>query len=78
MKSNPRILLGGMFAAALLTAIPAFAEPNPERNAYFGETHIHTSWSVDAWVMGNRVTGPADSYKSVCGAASISTRWASK
>ncbi len=38
-------------------------QPNPERNAYFGETHIHTSWSVDAWVMGNRITGPADAYK---------------
>ena len=38
-------------------------QPNPDRNAYFGETHIHTSWSVDAWVMGNRITGPADAYK---------------
>jgi hypothetical protein len=38
-------------------------QPNPERNAYFGETHIHTSWSVDAWVMGNRLTGPGDAYK---------------
>jgi len=41
----------------------AAPQPNPERNAYFGETHIHTSWSVDAWVMGNRLTGPADAYK---------------
>ena len=32
--------------------LPALAAPNPERDAYFGETHIHTSWSVDAWVMG--------------------------
>ena len=48
---------------SLVAALPALAEPNPERNAYFGETHIHTSWSVDAWVMGNRVTGPADAYK---------------
>ena len=23
-------------------------ERNPDRNAYFGEEHIHTSWSVDA------------------------------
>ena len=38
-------------------------QPNPERNAYFGETHLHTSWSVDAWVMGNRITGPDDAYK---------------
>ena len=38
-------------------------EKNPDRNAYFGEEHIHTSWSVDAWVMGNRITGPDDAYK---------------
>jgi hypothetical protein len=38
-------------------------ERNPLRNAYFGETHIHTSYSLDAWTMGNRVTTPADSYK---------------
>jgi hypothetical protein len=38
-------------------------KPNPDRNAYFGEEHIHTSWSVDAWLMGNRLTGPDDAYK---------------
>ncbi len=37
--------------------------PNPDRNAYFGDEHIHTSWSVDAWVMGNRITGPDDALK---------------
>ncbi len=42
---------------------PAKLQPNPERNAYFGETHIHTSWSVDAWVMGNRITGPGEAFK---------------
>src|SRR5208337_5188193 len=36
---------------------------NPDRNAYFGEEHIHTSWSLDAWVMGNRITGPGDALK---------------
>src|SRR5215813_5529034 len=49
---------------ATLAVVPAMAqERNPERNAYFGETHIHTSWSVDAWLMGNRLTGPDDAYK---------------
>ncbi len=38
-------------------------ERNPDRNAYFGEEHIHTSWSVDAWVIGNRITGPDDALK---------------
>jgi Protein of unknown function (DUF3604) len=50
-------------AEAPAPAPAAAPQPNPERNAYFGETHIHTSWSVDAWVMGNRITGPADAYK---------------
>src|ERR1019366_3253333 len=38
-------------------------EKNPDRNAYFGEEHIHTSWSVDSWLMGNRLTGPDDALK---------------
>ncbi len=38
-------------------------EKNPDRNAYFGEEHIHTSWSVDAWLMGNRLTGPDEALK---------------
>src|SRR6266436_5653443 len=49
------------------TAQTSSTEPspprNPDRNAYFGEEHIHTSWSVDAWVMGNRITGPDDALK---------------
>jgi hypothetical protein len=51
-------------AAAPAPVQPAGApQPNPERNAYYGETHLHTSWSVDAWVLGNRITGPDDAYK---------------
>ncbi len=38
-------------------------QPNPDRDAFFGETHLHTSWSVDAWIFGNRITGPDDAYK---------------
>jgi len=50
--------------SALVVCASASAEtPNPERNAYFGETHLHTSWSPDAWLFGNKVTGPADAYK---------------
>src|SRR5262247_2672652 len=51
---------------ALLSVIPvgwlAFAA-NPDRDAYFGETHVHTSWSLDAWLFGDRLTGPGDAYK---------------
>jgi hypothetical protein len=41
----------------------AWAQGNPLRDAYFGETHVHTSWSWDAWLFGNRVTDPGDAYK---------------
>ena len=55
------ILTAGALGLASLSALAQ--ERNPERNAYFGETHLHTSWSVDAWVMGNRITGPDDALK---------------
>jgi hypothetical protein len=41
----------------------ALAQGNPLRDAYFGETHVHTSWSLDAWLFGNRTTDPGDAYK---------------
>jgi hypothetical protein len=52
-------------AWALLLALgsQALAQGNPLRDAYFGETHQHTSYSLDAWIFGDRVTTPADSYK---------------
>jgi hypothetical protein len=45
-----------------MASLPASAQDNPDRNAYFGETHVHTSWSFDAYIFGNTLTGPADAY----------------
>ena len=42
--------------AAAMAASAAAPQPNPDRNAYFGEEHIHTGWSVDAWVMRAKYT----------------------
>ena len=56
-------LKSALMTLSLAAALPAFGAPNPDRDAYFGETHIHTSWSVDAWVMGNRITGPDEAFK---------------
>src|SRR6266568_8994304 len=46
-----------------LVALSALAAPNPDRDVYFGETHVHTSWSLDAFAIGNTLTEPADAYK---------------
>ena len=58
-------LILSMVLAALFVAPGTLRaqERNPERNAYFGETHIHTSYSLDAWTFGDRVTNPGDSYR---------------
>jgi len=53
-----------LVVAATLAGASAFAqEKNPERNAYFGETHVHTSWSLDAYLFGNHLAGPDEAYK---------------
>lgn len=47
--------------SALAEAEAAVPE-NPLRDAYFGETHIHTSFSLDAYIGGARLT-PFDAYR---------------
>lgn len=41
---------------------------NPLKDAYFGDLHIHTSWSLDAFAFQVRV-GPEDAYRYARGAA---------
>ena len=57
-----------LILAATFVVAPAWPqEKNPERNAYFGETHVHTSWSFDAYVFGNTKTGPEEAYRYAIG-----------
>jgi hypothetical protein len=44
------------------------AETNPLRNPYFGDTHVHTTLSYDAWGQGTRNT-PRDAYRFAKGEA---------
>jgi hypothetical protein len=50
-------------AAAPAASGAASSGPNPERNAYFGELHLHTSWSFDAYAFQNTMTDPDAAYR---------------
>ncbi len=55
-------------AIALIWIAPlASADPNPLRNAYFGETHMHTALSLDAYIGGTRLM-PSDALSFAKGA----------
>jgi hypothetical protein len=49
-------------AADDLATREAAVPESPMKNAYFGETHIHTSFSLDAYIGGARLT-PFDAYR---------------
>jgi hypothetical protein len=60
----------GPAPASVLRAAPVGARQraaipsNPQRNAYFGDLHVHTSWSLDAYAIGgNRVDDPTVAYR---------------
>jgi hypothetical protein len=48
-----RYPLAGTAIVSILAAGPhASVQPSAERNAYFGETHVHSSGSFDAFLFG--------------------------
>tara|TARA_R110002110_G_scaffold406421_1_gene626414 strand:+ start:233626 stop:235434 length:1809 start_codon:yes stop_codon:yes gene_type:complete len=61
-----KILACAVFAQAAITALAATPETNPLRNLYYGETHMHTAYSLDAYIGGTRQT-PGDAYRAARG-----------
>ena len=56
-------------AAPSAAATSQGAAANPERNVYFGELHLHTSWSFDAYSFQNTVVDPDAAYRFAKGEA---------
>ena len=54
-------------AAGVSAAAPVAAgQPparNPSRSAWFGDFHVHTSWSLDAYILGGNRDGPDVAYR---------------
>ena len=53
--------------APTVADLEAAVAENPLKEAYFGETHVHTSYSLDAYIGGARVT-PDEAYRFAQGA----------
>lgn len=56
------VVAGLCLAGAALAASPARVPANPLRNAYFGQLHLHTAMSFDAYLFGTRLY-PEDAYR---------------
>jgi len=70
MRTRQRYTRAALLGVALsgLMMAPALAQQkNPERNVYYGEQHLHTSWSFDAYAFGDRLTGPEQFYQYALG-----------
>lgn len=49
-------------SAPTVEQLEAAVAANPLKDAYFGETHVHTSYSLDAYIGGARIT-PDEAYR---------------
>ncbi len=67
-RFNIRLLLAMLLGAGICgSPLLAHAQKNPLRDVFFGETHLHTSWSFDAYVFGNTLAGPEEAYQYALG-----------
>ena len=59
-RMSKALLLATMITVLIQTGVRAQA-PNPDNNVYFGDVHVHTGWSFDAFTNGSQTT-PMDAY----------------
>lgn len=53
-----------LFLVSMGSISAVLAQDESERKAYFGETHLHTTWSVDAFaIAGSTFNGPEEAYR---------------
>lgn len=60
MRTHSKIVLAGLLSLGLSTS--SFAQDAADRKPLFGELHIHTTFSFDAYVFNTRAT-PDDAYR---------------
>jgi hypothetical protein len=64
MKMSAPHLIAAMLACTLSISTALASDlppPNADNNVYFGDVHVHTGWSFDAYTNGSKTT-PMDAY----------------
>lgn len=64
-----RVLSVAIAAALTASALHAAPAPQPARQVYFGDLHLHTNFSLDAFILNGRTLDPADAYRFARGEA---------
>jgi hypothetical protein len=69
LRGSARCLLSGLLLASSMAtagdAAPASTDPHeaPPRRLLWGDTHLHTSYSFDAFLNGNQSADPDQAYR---------------
>jgi hypothetical protein len=66
MYTACRFLCIALLCSVSFNTVAEAPTENPLRNVYFGETHVHTAYSLDAFLGGTRQT-PSDAYRAAKG-----------
>ena len=62
VKKWTAIALSGILLSVSLWTHPAQASETPQRYSYFGDLHVHTSYSLDSY-LGANPNGPREAYR---------------
>ena len=71
-RTTPAVLAG---AISLVGPGQALAQGGPQREAFFGQTHVHTSWSFDAYILGNTLNPNGYGLSDMIGNRERTTDW---
>ena len=63
MHSARHRLTLGLASCLAVTAVQAEVTTYPEKTALFGELHLHTAYSLDAYIFGNILNDPFSAYR---------------